>query len=264
MAFDITIGQFHPADSLVHRLDPRIKTTLLLVLVVAVFFADGFAGLGLVLLFLLAVMALSALTPGLVLKAAAPLCILLVFPLLFNVFFTPDGTPLVSWGVVHITDEGLYRALFMTLRLLLLFVSAVLLTLTTSPIALCDATASMLRPFRRIGVPAYELSMMMSIALRFIPTLLEDFDHIRKAQRSRGAVFDRGGPLARLRALLPCLVPLFAQSFRHAEELALAMESRCYHGGEHRTHYHLLKIRTADVAAAIACCALLVVMVVWL
>ncbi|MDR0351004.1 MAG: energy-coupling factor transporter transmembrane protein EcfT, partial [Coriobacteriales bacterium] len=214
MSFDITIGQFHNADSIVHRLDPRVKISLLFVLIATVFFANSFAGLGLVLLLLLIVTALSALTPTLVLKAAAPLCILLIFPLLFNTFFTPEGVPLFSWGIILITDEGLYRACFLTLRLLLLLISAVLLTLTTSPIALCDAMAAMLRPFERLGVPAYELSMMASIALRFIPTLLEDFDRIRKAQRARGAVFDRGGPIARLRALLPCLVPLFAQSFK--------------------------------------------------
>ncbi|MDR2586923.1 MAG: energy-coupling factor transporter transmembrane protein EcfT [Coriobacteriales bacterium] len=262
MAFDIAIGQFHNADSLVHRLDPRIKVTLLFVLIVAAFFIDNLLGLGIFLVFLLVTTALASLTPRLVIKALAPLSFLLIFPLIFNLFFIADGTPLLEWGPVLITDEGAYRAVFMTLRLLLLFFSATLLTLTTSPIALCDATAAMLAPFRRFGVPAYEISLMISIALRFIPTLLEDFDHIRKAQTARGAVFDRGGPIARVRALLPCLVPLFAQSFRHAEELALAMESRCYHGGDDRTHYHVLKMGARDACAVVACCALLVTMIV--
>jgi energy-coupling factor transport system permease protein len=264
VAFDIAIGQFHNADSVVHRLDPRVKATLLFVLIVAAFFIDSLAGLGLFLIFMLTIIALSSLAPRLVLKALAPLSFLLIFPLVFNLFFLPDGTALVEWGFVRITDEGVYRAVFMTLRLLLLFLCATLLTLTTSPIALCDATAAMLRPFERFGVPAYEIALMTSIALRFIPTLLEDFDRIRKAQIARGAVFGRGGPVARLKALLPCLVPLFAQSFRHAEELALAMESRCYHGGSDRTHYHQLRMQARDAIATACCVALLVVMIVWL
>jgi energy-coupling factor transport system permease protein len=264
VGFDITIGQFHNADSLIHRLDPRVKVTLLFVLIVSAFFTDSLLGLGLFSLFMLIVIALSALTPRVVIKALAPLSFLLLFPLLFNLFFLPDGTPLLSWGFLRITDTGVFRALFMTLRLLLLFLSATLLTLTTSPIALCDATASMLRPFGRFGVPAYEISLMISIALRFIPTLLEDFDHIRKAQMVRGAVFGRGGLIVRLQTLLACLVPLFAQSFRHAEELALAMESRCYHGGENRTHYHTLELQARDAYATIICCAWLTATIVWL
>ncbi|MDR3037356.1 MAG: energy-coupling factor transporter transmembrane protein EcfT [Coriobacteriales bacterium] len=262
MAFEIVIGQYHDASSPIHRLDPRAKATLLLVLIATAFFASSFLGLGLLLVFLLFVLALSTIPPRLLLKALAPVGFLLIFPLIFNLLFVAEGTELVHWGILHITSGGLYRALFMTLRLLLLFLGATLLTLTTSPIALCDATASMLGPFRRFGVPAYEISMMISIALRFIPTLLEDFDRIRKAQQSRGAVFDRGGPLARAKALIPCLVPLFAQSFRHAENLALAMESRCYHGGDARTHYHVLKFHPRDAVATVACLALLTVMIV--
>jgi energy-coupling factor transport system permease protein len=264
VAFDITIGQFHNADSLIHRLDPRIKITLFFVLIVTAFLTDGLPGLGLLLAFMLVAVALSSVKLRVVAKAMAPLCFLLIFPLVFNLFFTPGGTPLFSWGVILVTDEGAYRAFFMTLRLFTLFLSATLLTLTTSPIALCDATASMLKPFERFGVPSYEISLMISIALRFIPTLFEDFDHIRKAQLSRGAVFSRGGLIKRARALLPCLVPLFAQSFRHAEDLALAMESRCYHGGSNRTHYHVLKIRTSDIVASCCCGVLLAVMIVWL
>jgi energy-coupling factor transport system permease protein len=264
VAFDITIGQYHHAESAVHGLDPRVKVTLLIVLVVTTFFANSFAGLLVILAFLLAAMALSSLTLRITAKALAPLSFLLIFPLLFNLFLVTDGRVLVQWGIILITDGGVYQAVFMTLRLLLLFTTAVLLTLTTSPIALCDATASMLRPFERVGVPSYEIAMMISIALRFIPTLLEDFDRIQKAQRARGAVFDQGGPIKRAKALIPCLVPLFAQSFRHAEDLALAMESRCYHGGTDRTHYHLLKLRPRDAWATAACVTLLAVMVVWL
>jgi energy-coupling factor transport system permease protein len=264
MAFDIAIGQYHNAESLVHRLDPRIKVTLLFVLIAATFFTHTALGLIVLFLFMLTVIACSSLPPRIVGKALIPVSFLLIFPLVFNLLFTASGVELIHWGIIRVTDEGLYRALFMTLRLFLLFLSATILTLTTSPIALCDATASMLRPFERVGVPAYEISMMISIALRFIPTLLEDFDHIRKAQQSRGAVFDHGGPITRVRALLPCFVPLFAKSFRHAETLALAMESRCYHGGDNRTHYHILKFHARDAVAAAVCCALLTLMIGWL
>jgi energy-coupling factor transport system permease protein len=264
MAFDIAIGQYHHADSIIHRLDPRIKLTLLVVLIASVFTASGFWGLGLLLLFLMAVVALSRVSPKIVLKAFAPLSFLLIFPLVFNALFISTGTPLVEAGPLLITDEGLYRGAFMTLRLFLLFISATILTLTTSPIALTDALASMLHPFERFGVPAAEIAMMVSIALRFIPTLMEDFDRIRKAQTARGAIFDTGGPIRRLRAIVPLFVPLFAQSFRHAEDLAVAMESRCYHGGSLRTHYHILKLGLRDTLACVAMIALLVVMIVWL
>ncbi|MDR0347070.1 MAG: energy-coupling factor transporter transmembrane protein EcfT, partial [Coriobacteriales bacterium] len=238
--------------------------TLLFVIAIAIFLADNFVGLLTILVFLLIVIALSSLTLRLTAKAFAPLSILLIFPLILNLFFMSDGNQLVRWGIILITDGGLYRAGFMTLRLLLLFTTAVLLTLTTSLIALGDAVASMLRPFERFGMPSYEIAMMITIALRFIPTLLEDFDHIRKAQQARGAVFDRGGPIARAKAFLPCLIPLFAQSFRRAEELALAMESRCYHGGSERTHYHILKLGMRDACATACCCALLLTMIFWL
>jgi energy-coupling factor transport system permease protein len=261
---DIAIGQYHHAESIMHRLDPRAKLTLLLVFMVSVFLVNGLMGMGVLILFLLFIIAISNIKLRVVLKAFLPLSFLLIFPLLFNIFFIQTGTPLVHWGIILITDDGIARAFYMTLRLFLLFLSATLLTLTTSPISLCDATASMLRPFERFGVPAYEISMMISIALRFVPTLMEDFDHIRKAQQSRGAVFDRGGPLARVKSIIPCLVPLFAQSFRHAENLALAMESRCYHGGDHRTHYHILKFAPRDGVATLVCVALLIVMIVWL
>ena len=253
MAFDITIGNYYNAESIIHRLDPRVKISLMLLLFITAFIADSFTSLAAVLLLLLVVIALSAIPLPTVFKASLPLCLMLIFPLLFNLFFVSDGTPLLQWGLLQITSDGLYRALFMSLRLFMLFAAATLLTLTTSPIALCDAISAMLKPFTRFGLPAFEISMLLSIALRFLPMLMEDFNHIRKAQQARGAVFDHGGPIARVKALLPCLVPLFALSFRHAEELAMAMESRCYHGGEARTHYHLIHFANRDVAAIAAC-----------
>ncbi|MDR2196678.1 MAG: energy-coupling factor transporter transmembrane protein EcfT [Coriobacteriales bacterium] len=262
MAFDIAIGQYHHTTSVLHRLDPRVKLTLLIVWIASVFLADDFWGLGLLLLGVLAFVGLSHVPLRTVLKAFAPLSFLLIFPLLMNALFVPDGTALVHAGPLLVTDEGLHRGLFMSVRLFLLFIAATLLTLTTSPIALTDAIASMLAPFERFGVPAFEISMMVNIALRFIPTLLEEFDRIRKAQIARGAVFDSGGPLRRLRAIVPVLVPLFAQSFYHAENLAVAMESRCYHGGGNRTHYHVLRMELRDLVASLVMAALLILMIV--
>ncbi|MDR1421874.1 MAG: energy-coupling factor transporter transmembrane protein EcfT [Coriobacteriales bacterium] len=264
MAFDIAIGQYHHADSVIHRLDPRVKLTLLIVWIATVFCADTWWGLCLLLAFLLIVIALSHIAFRVVIKAFAPLSFLLIFPLVFNALFINAGMPLVHLGPLLITDEGLYRGVFMTLRLFELFLSATILTLTTSPISLTGAIASMLAPFERFGVPAAEIAMMISIALRFIPILMEDFDRIRKAQTARGAVFDSGGPLRRLRALMPLLIPLFAQSFHHAEELAVAMESRCYYGGARRTSYHILRLGLRDLAAACVMLALLIVMIVYL
>jgi len=264
MAFDIAIGKYHNTDSVIHRLDPRTKINLFLIMLVSTFLANGYPGLGVLFVILFSGIALSSVPIKTILKAFAPVSFLLFFPFIFNLFFIKDGEVLFQWGILLITDLSLFRAGFMTLRLMLMFLSATMLTLCTSPITLCDATASMLRPFRRFGVPAYEISMMLSIALRFIPTLMEDFDHILKAQKSRGAVFDRGGPIARVRSMIPCIVPLFAQSFRHAEELALAMESRCYHGGENRTHYHVLKYAPRDFVALAICLSAFVVLIIWL
>jgi len=264
MAFDIAIGKYHNADSVIHRLDPRTKLNLFLIMLVSTFLANGYLGLSILFAILLVGIILSSVPPKTILKAFAPVSFLLFFPLFFNLFFIKEGEVLFQWGFILVTDESLFRAGFMTLRLLLMFLSATILTLCTSPISLCDATAVMLRPFRRFGVPSYEISMMISIAIRFIPTLLEDFDHILKSQRSRGAVFDRGGPIARAKSLLPCIIPLFAQSFRHAEELALAMESRCYHGGENRTHYHVLKYAPRDFVALAICLAAFVALIIWL
>jgi energy-coupling factor transport system permease protein len=264
MAFDIVLGQYHHADSIIHRLDPRVKITLMIALFVTAFLANGIPGLLVMLALVLGVIALSTVALKTVAKALAPLAFLLIFPLFFNLFFITVGTPLFSWGAILITDHGVHQACFMTLRLFILFLSATLLTLTTSPIVLSNAIASMLAPFTRFGLPAYEISMMVNIALRFLPTLLEDFDHIRKAQLARGATLSQGGPIKRVKLLLPLLVPLFAQSLRHAEGLAVAMESRCYHGGTNRTHYRVFKIRRADICAIVVCAALLLVMILWL
>ncbi|MDR2493570.1 MAG: energy-coupling factor transporter transmembrane protein EcfT [Coriobacteriales bacterium] len=246
---DVVLGSYYPGDSVVHRLDARVKLLLVLALLVLVLLAQAVLELVLLAAFITSIV-LSARIPLLtVLKAVLPLCFLLLFPLVFNALFTPTGAPLFSWGVLSVTDEGLTRAALFSSRLFLLFVTATTLTLTTSPITLCDATAALLSPFERVGLPVGEIAMVAGIALRFIPNLVEDYGVIRKAQLARGARFARGGPIARVKSVPSVLVPLFATALRQAEDLAQAMESRCYHGAE-RTHYHELKIARRDLFAA--------------
>jgi energy-coupling factor transport system permease protein len=245
------LGQYYHRESPIHALDPRTKLTLMLVAIVLAFLANSFISLAVLLAFLLAVMLLSRIPAPAVCKAVAPLAILVVFPLLFNIFFIHSGTPLVQTDFLTITDQGISRGIYMTLRLLFLFGIATMVTLTTSTIALSDAVAAMLKPFERLGVPAFEISMMVSIALRFIPTLTDSFQDIKKAQQARGAQFDEGGLIRKLRNIIVIMVPLFAQAFRHAEDLAVAMESRCYHGGQ-RTHYRELTFKRRDLIATLA------------
>jgi energy-coupling factor transport system permease protein len=250
VAIDSVMGQYYRRDSIIHDLDPRAKLTLLLLCIVISFLAYSFIGFAVLMGFLLLVMLLSRIPALAIAKALTPLAILVVFPLLFNVFFIQTGTPLFDYGVILITDDGLIRGAYMSLRLLFLFGIATMLTLTTSTIALSDAVASMLKPFERFGVPAFEISMMVSIALRFVPTIAESFGDIKKAQQARGATFGQGGPVRRLHSIIVIMVPLFAQAFRHAEDLAIAMESRCYHGGE-RTHYRELRFALHDLLASV-------------
>jgi energy-coupling factor transport system permease protein len=260
MAFDSVLGQYYYRNSPIHALDPRIKLTLLLVFIALAFVANSFWGLAVLLALMVTAVALSKIPLGAVIKALLPLLLLLVFPLLFNLFFVRGGDVLLHLGDVIVSSEGLYRGAYMALRLLFLFAAATLLTLTTTTIAISDACAAMLRPFRRLGVPDTEIAMMLSIALRFVPTLVDAYKDILKAQQARGAVFGAGGPIRRVRSLLPLLVPLFAQVFRHAEELALAMESRCYHGGD-RSHYRELRLRRVDYVAIWVVVALTVVLI---
>ncbi|MDQ7844036.1 MAG: energy-coupling factor transporter transmembrane component T [Armatimonadota bacterium] len=247
----VTIGQFIPRDSPVHRLDPRTKLAAVTMLMVAIFVARDFAGYTLLTAFLLVVVAVSQLPLGYLLRGLRPVVFLLLLTVLLNLFFSgiSGGTPLVAFRGVVVTREAALRALFIAARLVLLIAVTSLLTYTTSPVALTDGIERLLRPFRRMGVPAHELAMMMTIALRFIPTLVEETEKIMKAQMARGAVFDRGGALRRARALVPVLVPLFVSAFRRADELALAMEARCYRGGEHRTRMKELRFAPQDLVA---------------
>ena len=240
------LGRYYNVQSPVHALDPRVKIHLLIILIVGAFLAHSFMGLALLVIVALVAVRVSHVPVSFVLRAIAPFVIMFVIPLAFNMFFQSSGEVLFSWGALTLTSGGLYNATFATVRLVVLFLFATLFTLSTSPIEICDATDYLLAPFSRFGFPSHEVAMMMSIALRFIPTLQEEFGDIRKAQLSRGATFDEGGPIRRLKGVFPLIVPLFASSIRHAEGLAYAMESRCYAGGEHRTHYHELRTRPAD------------------
>lgn len=246
-----TIGQYLPRDSPVHRLDPRTKIAAVTILTIAIFAVGDFVGYGLLTLFLLVVVMLSQIPIGYLLRGLRPILFLLLLTIVLNVFFSgiEGGTVLVRWGPLVATREAVARAVFIGYRLVTLVLATSLLTFTTSPVQLTDGIERILRPFRRLGVPAHELAMMMTIALRFIPTLLEETEKIMKAQMARGAEFERGSVLRRARALVPVLVPLFVSAFRRADELALAMEARAYHGGEGRTRMKELRFATRDGVA---------------
>jgi energy-coupling factor transport system permease protein len=249
----VAVGQYLPRESAVHRLDPRTKITLVMLLMVVTFLVGDFTGYGLLLLFLVALFALGQIPLGYAARGLRPIVFLLLLTFALNLFFSGvrGGTPLLQLGPLVITSQALSRAAFIALRLILLVVATSLFTYTTSPMALTDGMERMLRPFRRLGVPGHELAMMMSIALRFIPTLLEETERIMKAQMARGAEFQRGNLLQRARALLPILVPLFVSAFRRADELALAMEARAYRGGEGRTRMRELQFAPRDAVASL-------------
>ena len=247
MLKDITLGQFFPGNTIVHRLDPRTKLILVIVYIVALFSAEGVVTYALVFAALAAVVALSKIKLKVILKSMKPLLFIILLTGLLNLFYT-QGTPLVSFWIFTITREGIFNALFMVLRIAMLLAGTFMLTYTTSPISLTDGLEKLLNPLKKIKVPVHELSMMMCIALRFIPTLIEETDKIINAQKARGADFETGNLLQRAKALVPILVPLFISSFRRADELAVAMECRCYHGGEGRTRLKELHYRPADVA----------------
>lgn len=258
MMKNITLGQYYPVDSLVHRLDPRIKIVLTIAMIVAVFMVHSLLGYGLILLFVYLCARWSSVPFSMLLKGLKSLRFILVLTFLLNLLFSGQGTPLVEWGWLTITREGLSRAVHYSLRLCFLVVGTSLLTLTTSPIMLSDGVEMLLKPLKVIHFPAHELAMMMSIALRFIPTLLEETDKIMKAQMARGADFETGNLIARAKAMVPLLVPLFVSAFRRAGDLAMAMEARCYHGGEGRTRLRVLKITKNDWIACGVMAALLV------
>ena len=261
MLKNITMGQYYPVDSLVHRLDPRIKIVLTIALIVAVFMVHSLVGYAFVLGFVYLTAHLANVPFRLLLKGIKPLRFILLLTFLLNLFFVSEGKVLLQLGFVVITQEGLVQAVHYSLRLMFLVLATSLLTLTTSPIMLSDGIELLLSPLKKIRFPAHELGMMMSIALRFIPTLLEETDKIMKAQMARGADFESGNLLQRAKAMVPLLVPLFVSAFRRAGDLAMAMESRCYHGGEHRTRLRVLKITRQDWLACAAVAGLILLIV---
>ena len=262
MLKDVTLGQYFPGNSLVHVLDPRTKLLFLIFFIAALFTAQqNPITYGVLVVVLFTSIALSTISPKIILKGMKPVVFVLIFTGLLNMFYTP-GIPIFTIGMFTMTQEGVRTAIFMVVRIVTLICSTFLLTYTTSPLSLTNGLETLLGPLKKLRFPVHELSMIMSIALRFIPNLIEDTDKIMSAQRARGADFDTGNFLQKAKALIPLLVPLFVSSFRRADELAVAMECRCYHGGEGRTRLKQLKMNGTDVAVLCFSVALLVVILV--
>ena len=259
---DITLGQYFPGNSLLHRFDPRSKIIFTVLFIAAIFLCKGLVSYGITLLILLIMIGISKVQPKVFLKGMKPVVFIVVCTAILNLFYT-SGTVLWSWGILKITEEGIWKAGFMVLRILMLIACTLLLTYTTSPILLTDGLEKLLRPLKKLNFPVHELSMMMSIALRFIPTLIQETDKIISAQKARGADFDSGNLIQKAKALIPILIPLFISSFRRAEELAIAMECRCYHGDEGRTSLRQLRYAGRDyglILFSIALCAGIIVL----
>ena len=246
---DITLGQFFPGNSVIHRLDPRTKLLCVVLYIVALFLASWFITYAIMFGVLAGSIVLSRVPVKSVFRGLKPVLFIVVFTALLNIFYTPGAHVLAQFWIFTITLEGVGRAFFMVIRIMMLISGTFLLTYTTSPILLTDGLESLLGPLKKIRIPVHELAMMMSIALRFIPTLIEETDKIMSAQRARGADFESGSLIQRAKALLPLLVPLFISAFRRADELATAMECRCYHGGEGRTRLRQLIYKGRDYAA---------------
>ena len=262
MLKDITLGQYFPGNSGIHRMDPRTKLIGLIVYIIALFTAVSWVSYGVMLSFLVAMIALSKIPVKALFKGMKPLVFILIFTGLLNLLFTGGDTVLVGFWNITITLEGVIRAFFMVARILMLISATFLMTYTTSPIQLTDGLESLLSPLKKIRVPVHELAMMMCIALRFIPTLIEETDKIISAQKARGADFETGSVLKRVKALVPVLVPLFISAFRRADELATAMECRCYQGGEGRTKMKLLRYHRRDYFAYLILLVLLTAVIV--
>lgn len=246
---DITLGQYFPGNSIVHRLDPRTKLIAVVLYIVALFLAKSFVTYGIMFLLLAVSIAVSKVPVKSIFRGMKPVVFIVIFTAILNLFYTPGDTVLVRFWIFTITLEGVFNAFFMVVRILMLIAGTFLLTYTTSPILLTDGLEKLLGPLKKLRVPVHELSMMMSIALRFIPTLIEETDKIMSAQKARGADFDTGNLFQKARALVPLLVPLFISAFRRADELAIAMECRCYHGGEGRTRLRQLIFVRRDYLA---------------
>lgn len=256
MLKDITLGQYFPGDTLAHRLDPRTKLLATVLYIIAIFLAKGPIAYGVLILTLIVSVRISKVGARALFRGLKPVLFIIAFTAVLNLFYTP-GTVIAQFWIFHVTREGVITAIAMMLRISLLIMGTFLLTYTTSPIRLTDGLEDLLGPLKKLGVPVHELAMMMSIALRFIPTLIEETQKITFAQKARGADFESGNLIRRAKAMLPLLVPLFVSAFRRADELAMAMEARCYRGGTGRTkmnplHYHRCDLYAAGALALLA------------
>ena len=249
MLSDITLGQYFPGNSLLHRLDPRMKLVLTMLFIVLVFLPQNWWGMAVAVAFMALVVGLSRLPVRLIWRSVKPVLFIVAFTAALNVLYVHEGDPLFKWQFIHITTGGLSNAAFIAVRIVCLIVGSSMLTYTTTPTALTDAIERLLSPLKWVGVNPHELAMMMTIALRFIPTLMEETDKIMAAQKARGADMESGGLMSRVRALVPILIPLFVSSFRRAYDLAMAMECRCYQGGEGRTRMKQLTTAPRDWVA---------------
>ncbi len=262
MIKDITIGQYFPGKSVIHKMDSRVKLLLDLVYLVMLFVAQSFTGVILGLLFMVICYIVSGIKLKMIIKSIKPILPLMIFTAILNMLFIGGEEPLFQWWIISIYPEGIRTACFMLLRIISLIVGMSLLTYTTSPIMLTDAIERLLSPLKKVRFPVHELSMMMTIALRFIPTLIEETDKIMSAQKARGAEIDSGGVIKRAKSLVPILIPLFVSAFKRANELATAMECRCYKGGEGRTRMRQLKIAPRDITATLIMLAMLAAVIV--
>lgn len=253
----VTLGQYLPGDSFIHRLDPRIKILLTIVFMVTIFYVDGFLGYGAMLLGVAAIVVVADIPLKRLIRGLRPILWILIITFIINVLTTP-GQPKWTFWIFKISESGLYKALFIAIRIMMLVVGTSVLTLTTSPMALTDGLEALLKPLSVIRFPAHALSMMISIALRFIPTLFDEADKIVRAQKARGADFESGNILSRAKAMIPLMVPLFLNAFHRAEELGTAMEARCYRGGEGRTRLNPLRLKRCDLITLTAATAGLV------
>ena len=254
----IAFGQFYPAESFIHKMDPRAKIIMMILYIVCSMICKNIISFAILLVSALVIVLLSRIPLRTIFGSLRPILFVLLFTVVLNVFWTSgEGTPLFHWRFITVYAEGLYKAVFMMVRIVaMIVVTGVLLTYTTTPIALTDALEQLLGPLKKLRVPVHEFSMMMTIALRFIPTLMEETSKIMAAQKARGADFASGNLIKRAKALIPILIPLFVSAFRRADELAVAMECRCYRGGEGRTKLHKLRCRVSDVAAVLLIVAL--------
>ena len=262
MLSDITLGQYFPGNSVIHRMDPRMKLILTIVYIVGVFMVGNLPGYAIALAFLYLIVRLSGIKFSYLAKGVKPLRFIIIFTFLLNLFFVQGETPIFSLGFYTLTVEAVENAIYFALRLVFLVMGTSVLTLTTSPVQLTDGLERLLKPLQKLHFPSHELAMMMTIALRFIPTLLEETDKIKKAQMARGADFESGNLLDRAKAMIPLLVPLFVSAFKRANDLAMAMEARCYRGGDHRTRLRELKYTKLDLYGALAVAAYMAIIIV--